>query len=81
MVQDIEESNTSKEDNMKIKEVQETKKVLSLADCPVEGTRLHGGTPDCLVHQGTVAQRLVHGGSVEEGPNCPVQRLTAPTVD
>jgi hypothetical protein len=57
------------------------RKVLSLADCPIKGTGLHGGTPDCLVHQGTVAQWLVHGGSVEEGPNCPVQRLTAPTVD
>jgi hypothetical protein len=36
--------------------------VLSLADCPV--------------HQGTVAQRLVPDGSVEEGSDCPLPHRT-----
>jgi hypothetical protein len=38
------------------------RKVLSLSDCPV--------------HQGTVAQRLVPGGTMEEGPDCSVAHRT-----
>jgi hypothetical protein len=59
---------------MKINEYQakskKRRKVLSLEDCPVEDT------PDYLVHQGTVAQRLVPGGTMEEGPDCPVPHQT-----
>jgi hypothetical protein len=40
---------------------------LSLADRPAESTGLSGATPaDCPVHQGTVAQWLVPGGTIEE---------------
>jgi hypothetical protein len=39
--------------------------VLPLGDYPVEDTGLFGGTPDCPVHQGIVAQRLVPSGTRE----------------
>jgi hypothetical protein len=42
-------------------------KVLPPADRPTESTGISGVTPpDFLVHQGTVAQRLVPGGTMEE---------------
>jgi hypothetical protein len=66
--------NTSKEDIMKTisedqqvsSKVQDMKKVLPLADCLAKSTGLSGATPpDYPVHQGTVVQRLVPGGTVE----------------
>jgi hypothetical protein len=76
------ESNTSKENIIKTisedqqvsSKVQDMKKVLPLADCPTESTIPPGGTLDCPVphhadypmHQGTIAQRLVLGGTMEE---------------
>jgi hypothetical protein len=50
-----------------------------MADCPAESTRLSGGIPDCPMHQGTVAQRLVPGGTGgEKPPDYPVWRLNWP---
>jgi hypothetical protein len=50
------------------------RQVLPLADCPAEEHRtVWCHTLDCPVHQGTVAQRLVLGGTgVEKPPDCPV---------
>jgi hypothetical protein len=46
--------------------VQETKNSVATG-------RQSGGTPDSPVHQGTVAQRLVLGGTGrEKPPDCPV---------
>jgi hypothetical protein len=55
---------TSKDQRISSK-VQETKKCVATSG-------LCGGTSDSPVHQRTVAQRLVPGGTVEEGPDCPV---------
>jgi hypothetical protein len=49
------------EDQRISSKVQETKKCVATGHRTV---RCH--TPDCPVHQGTVAQRLVPGGTVEE---------------
>jgi hypothetical protein len=46
---------TINKDQQESSKVQDMKKVLPLADRPVESTRLSGATlMDCLVHQGTV---------------------------
>jgi hypothetical protein len=43
------------------------KKVFPRADRPAESTGMSCGTPpDNPIHQGTVAQRLVPGGTMEE---------------
>jgi hypothetical protein len=70
-----EESNTSKEDIMKItsKDQRISSKAQEMKNCVATG-RLSGRghrtvrchTPDCPVHQETVAQRLVPGGTMEE---------------
>jgi hypothetical protein len=70
------------EDQRISSKVQETKKCAASGGLSGRGHRtIRCHTLDCLVHQGTVAQRLVPGGTVEKSPDCPVQRLTAPTVD
>jgi hypothetical protein len=47
--------------------------VCCLRTVCARSTGLSGGTPDCLVHHGTEAQRLVPGGTVEErASDCPV---------
>jgi hypothetical protein len=70
------------EDQRISSKVQETKKCVATGGLSGRGHRTDRcHTPDCPVHQGTVAQRLVPGGTVEEGPDCPVQRLTTPTID
>jgi hypothetical protein len=50
------------------------RQVLSLADCPAKEYRtVRCHTPNCPVPQGTVAQRLVPGGTGGENlPDCPV---------
>jgi hypothetical protein len=59
---------TSKDQRISGK-VQETKNCVATSG-------LSGGKPNCPVHQETVAQRLVPGGTVEEGANCPVPHQT-----
>jgi hypothetical protein len=49
---------------------------LRSSDCLVAHWTIRCHTPDCPVHQGTVAQRLVPGGTVEESPDCPVWHQT-----
>jgi hypothetical protein len=70
------------EDQQVSSKVQETKKNVASGGLSGRGhqtVRCH--TPDCPVHQRTIAQRLVSGGTMDESPDCPVLRLTAPTVD
>jgi hypothetical protein len=58
---------TISEDQQVSSKVHHMKKVLPLANCPAESTRLSGATlPNCPVHQRTVAQRLVSGGTMKE---------------
>jgi hypothetical protein len=49
------------------------------SDCPVAHQAIWCHTPDCPVHKGTVAQRLVPGGTVERRPpKCPVWHPECP---
>jgi hypothetical protein len=71
------------------------RKVLSLADCPVEGTRLSGGTSYCPVPHAGLFGALENNSPMASswwhcarGPRLssatsdyPVQRLTVPMVD
>jgi hypothetical protein len=72
------------EDQRISSKVQEMKKCVATVDCPVEDIGLSGATrrtvrcdtPDCPVHQGTVAQWLVPSGTMEEGTDCSVPHWT-----
>jgi hypothetical protein len=57
--------------------VQEMKKCVITGGLSDRGHRtVSCHTSDYQVHQGTVAQRLVLGGTVEEGTDCPVPHQT-----
>jgi hypothetical protein len=59
--------NTISEDQQVSSKFQDMKNLLPLVERPAESTGLFGATPpDCLVHQGTVAQQLVPSGTMEE---------------
>jgi hypothetical protein len=73
--QDIEESNTSKEDIIKIKRsLREERSVAcglyvrGAPDCPVAHRTVRCHTLDSPMHQGTIAQRLVPGVTVQKRP-------------
>jgi hypothetical protein len=70
------------EDQQVSSKVQETKKCVATGGLSDRGHQTNRcQTSDCPVHQGTIAQRLVPGGTVEERSDCLVQRLAAPMVD
>jgi hypothetical protein len=58
------------EDQQVSSKVQETNKIVVTSELSVRGNRtVRCHTPNCPVHQGTVAQRLVLSGTVEESPD------------
>jgi hypothetical protein len=65
------------EDQQVSSKVQETKNCVAIGELSGRGHRtVRCHTPDYPVHQGTVAQWLVPGGTVEEDMDCPVPHQT-----